>query len=118
MLGYIESPYTVEKEADRVTKDGGCQRFEVRQSKSVSGYPMPQPYIAVDGRDAAGNLVLDILFRYDVRVVLDADWTRLIADESATARDLNYVEMICGHHVGYDEAEGRNTIGLHVQIKP
>lgn len=106
MFGYIESPYTVENQADLVVR-GGTQRFELRQSlQHWPGQPAPLPYIAVTGANAAGDPTLDTLFIYASRAALEADWARLTGPETVRDADLQYRERIEWHATGYGRDGG------------
>lgn len=104
MMGYQEPPYTVEAAIDVPTQDGRrVQRFEIRAT--TGGLERP-PYIALEGRDANGSLVLDRLFHYATREHLDQDWKRLTGPLVVKASDLNFEDMIVDHCIGYSKDGG------------
>ena len=105
MFGYRESPYKVEKKA-ALPKAWGVQHLEVRQPSQSPGRTGLVDYIALEGNNAKGKLVQDLLFRYDSRDKLDRDWTLLTSGADVKRADLDYIEMIREHHVGYTKSGG------------
>lgn len=100
MIGYRESPYKVEKKV-ALPKAWGVQHLEVRQPSQSPGRTGLVAYIALEGKNADGKLVQDLLFRYDSRANLERDWTLLTSGTEVMRADLTYIEMIREHHVGY-----------------
>jgi hypothetical protein len=96
MFGYIESGYTVEKQAD-LAVSGGVQHFEIRQPIGHGR----QAYIALIGTTGDGNVNLDTLLLYSSRKTLEEDWGRLVSDASVTLKELGHVERIEWHATGY-----------------
>lgn len=105
MLGYMETPYTVEKQVDLQSPTGVTQRFELRRSDN-RGRPGVMPYIALEGTDASGKCVLDRIYRYESHELLERDWVLLTGDTTVTEKDLEYVEVIVDHVTGYRKDGG------------
>jgi hypothetical protein len=95
--GYWESSYVVDREVDITTKAGGAQHIEVRQRTAHSKLP----YISVEGTDATGKQILDLLYIYDHLDKLEQDWAKLISDVVVRREDLEYVEVVVWHATGY-----------------
>jgi hypothetical protein len=104
MFGYMETPYTVEKQVDIQTPSGVTRRLELRRSNN-RGRPGVVPYIALEGTDASGKRVLDHIYRYESHELLERDWTLLTEDAVAEA-DLGCVEVIVDHITGYRKDGG------------
>lgn len=104
MMGYWETPYTVEQRVDVPEQNG--QRVQHVEIRVPSGASASKAYIALEGHNAEGRLVHDRLFKYDRRDLLDEDWKRLTSDTVVQEQDLNYSEMIVHHHVGYRKDGG------------
>lgn len=103
-LGYIEQNYTVLEECAHPARDNPKNRrhYELRQATNSN----ESPYIAVFTKDPMGVLVADILLRYTSEDVAAQDWAKLTSPEVVSLTDLNYLEIILNHHVGYTRDGG------------
>lgn len=98
-FGYIEGEYGILKDWQHPARDGtvNVRHYELRQD--VRGNE--PPYIALFTTAASGEVVSDLLLRYREEEVARADWARLIGPEVVKLSDLDYIERIENHHIGY-----------------
>lgn len=96
MFGYMEGAFTVEKTFEMVV-EGMRQRMQIRQSNA-------RRYIALEGRDAEGKCVMDILllYRSGDAAQLEADWERVTSDAHVHIKDLTgWSQEVVWHATGY-----------------
>lgn len=98
MLGYIESPYTVEKkyEAQRANhREVG----ELRSPQNGSrGRYIALMLYSLDGEQIGDHL---LMYKGGAGKHLDSDWNRVVTEPDVKLDDLKFSERIVAHHVGY-----------------
>jgi hypothetical protein len=92
----MEGAFSVEKTFE-MQVEGMRQRMQIRQSSA-------RRYIAIEGHDAQGKCVMDILLLYarDSEASLAADWERITTDAHVHIKDLTgWSQEVVWHATGY-----------------
>ncbi len=103
-FGYMESPCDVARRHEMLHA-GMRQVFEHRVPRRNPRFGQAQgepPYLAVEGYDEAGRLVMDVLLLYREEDLphLETDWARLCAEPQLRLSELHWFERIDGHATG------------------